>query len=218
MNIGLITEQVIVDKDNFKNVHLMEDIIVGRNCKDFEFPKMPYLKKAYFHQVPNKNTNLILDAPNLTHLEVGIYYIEPLDLPNKLTHLSLGYYYNEHLNLPTSLTHLNFQHHYRRPISLSPNITHLRLSVKYNHPTFFPNSITHLKLGAEYNQPTVFPFWLTHLILGGYSPTELPSTITHLTMGPNFDRTIPLPNLVQLYCAEGLNNSKRCDYESDNFR
>jgi hypothetical protein len=163
---------------------------------------------------------------NITHLEFGENFNQPIDLPNSITHLYLEGYFNQPIDyLPNSLTCLEIQASFNQSLdkeiqaSFNQSLNNLQISFsqekknfinKKNRPWLFfscylPYSITHLELMSNFNKPiNNLPTNLTHLELRNnfnQPINNLPNNITNLNLGSDFKQPIDyLPN--SLTCLE----------------
>jgi hypothetical protein len=92
-----------------------------------------------FFKKPLDNYYKIMEYNNITFLELGLLFNQPIDnLPNSLTHLEFYIYskFNQEINnLPNSLTHLTLGLEFNQEINNLPNsLTHLTLG--YNRKIF----------------------------------------------------------------------------------
>ena len=147
--------------------------------------------------------------PNLTELEFGTYYDQPLNsiiLPRGLKKLKFDRFgdFNQSLEpqiFPDGLKYLSFGFCFNKPL-INPLCESLRIDHK-----ILPNSLIELEFGYNFNQslndpgaqetnskcPSVLPGSLQKLILGfkfNQPLYALPETLIHLSTGQSFNHPI----------------------------
>jgi hypothetical protein len=166
---------------------------------------------ALTHVTFNKDSNFPINKcnklNNITHLELGWYFNQPIDkLPSCLTYLKCGNHFNQPVDkLPESLTHLILGFHFNQPVDKLPkSLTHIEFSHIFNQPVNkLPSSLTHIKFGYEFNQPVNnLPDSLTHLTLGfcfNQPVDKLPNGLKYVKFGYTFNKSIDkLPDSITI--------------------
>ena len=182
LNNPLITNEnyETISKYKFDNYELGKNLVIREYITKFDKQRNIYIydDNNYLEKIPDNIEELVINLTEKIQINSIIRNIDKNEktFPNKLTHLILGDYFNQSINLPNSLTHLKFGFSFNQPINLPNNLTHLTFGDYFNQPITLPNSLTHLTLGDRFNQPITASKYFHREII--------PSKFKHLVVYP----------------------------------